>query len=76
MFAFCVADVIENKWWLVRDRCGIKPLFYSQIGNDFVFASSIKAITQAPGVLSRPEPGDGSPLPVDTANDAGSTNRV
>ena len=54
MFAFCVADVIENKWWLVRDRCGIKPLFYSQIGNDFVFASSIKAIKRHPNFQAAP----------------------
>jgi asparagine synthase (glutamine-hydrolysing) len=54
MFAFCVADVIENKWWLVRDRCGVKPLFYSQIGHDFVFASSLKAITQHPEFQAAP----------------------
>ncbi len=55
MFAFGIVDFVQNKWWLVRDRCGVKPLFYSQIGNDFVFASSIKAITRHPGFSAAPD---------------------
>jgi asparagine synthase (glutamine-hydrolysing) len=54
MFAFGVVDLVENRWWLVRDRCGVKPLFYSRIGNDFVFASSIKAITRHPDFSAAP----------------------
>ena len=55
MFAFGIADLVENRWWLVRDRCGVKPLFYSQIGNDFVFASSVKAIARHPGFSAQPD---------------------
>jgi len=44
MFAFAVWDDIEKTLTLVRDRAGIKPLFYSKVGNDIVFASEIKAI--------------------------------
>ncbi len=54
MFAFAVIDFVENKWWLVRDRCGVKPLFYSRIGNELVFASSIKAITRHPKFSAAP----------------------
>lgn len=44
MFAFSVYDKFERKLWLVRDRLGIKPLFY-RIGEHGVsFASEIKGI--------------------------------
>lgn len=44
MFAFAVWDDLEKEMVLVRDRAGIKPLFYAKIGDQFVFASEIKAI--------------------------------
>jgi len=44
MFAFAVWDDLEKTLTLVRDRAGIKPLFYAHIDGSFVFASEIKAI--------------------------------
>ena len=44
MFAFAVWDDVEKSLTLVRDRAGIKPLYYARIGDNFVFASEIKAI--------------------------------
>lgn len=44
MFAFAVWDFREKTLTLVRDRSGIKPLYYSKVGGKFVFASEIKAI--------------------------------
>ena len=44
MFAFAVWDELEKSLTLVRDRSGIKPLYYAQIGEKLVFASEIKAI--------------------------------
>ncbi len=44
MFAFAVWDELEKSLTLVRDRSGIKPLYYAKIGEKFVFASEIKAI--------------------------------
>lgn len=44
MFAFAVWDDREKQLTLVRDRAGIKPLYFAQIGNGLVFASEIKAI--------------------------------
>jgi asparagine synthase (glutamine-hydrolysing) len=44
MFAFAVWDEREKSLTLVRDRAGIKPLYYAKIGEKFVFASEIKAM--------------------------------
>ena len=44
MFAFAVWDDVEKTLTLARDRAGIKPLYYAKVGDNFVFASEIKAI--------------------------------
>jgi asparagine synthase (glutamine-hydrolysing) len=44
MFAFALHDLHTAQTMLVRDRFGIKPLFYSRCGDGLVFASEIKAI--------------------------------
>jgi asparagine synthase (glutamine-hydrolysing) len=53
-FAIAVVDLIENRCWLIRDRCGAKPLFYANLEQTFVFASSIKSITRHPDFSSQP----------------------
>ena len=44
MFAFAILDRSRNRLLLARDRFGIKPLFYTQHGSQWVFASEMKAI--------------------------------
>ena len=44
MFAFTIYDCIDNRLVLVRDRFGVKPLYYVYTDGYFVFASEIKAI--------------------------------
>ena len=48
MFAFSVWDKKAKTLYLVRDRYGIKPLYYAQWGETFLFASEQKAILQHP----------------------------
>ena len=54
MFAFAIWDKPQRQLLLARDRMGIKPLYFCQEGNDFIFASEPKAILQHPLVDSRP----------------------
>ena len=50
IFAFAVWHVKERKLFIARDRMGVKPLFYKQHGNGFLFASEIKTILRYPTV--------------------------
>lgn len=47
MFAFCIYDLSLQKMYLVRDRFGIKPLYYTLQNNIFGFASELKALQAA-----------------------------
>jgi asparagine synthase (glutamine-hydrolysing) len=44
MFAFGLWDAKKKLFWLVRDRLGIKPLFYAADSRRMLFASEIKGI--------------------------------
>jgi asparagine synthase (glutamine-hydrolysing) len=44
MFSFAIYNISDKSLFIVRDRLGIKPLFYARSGNNFYFASEIKAI--------------------------------
>lgn len=46
IFAFAVWDDKEQRLFFARDRIGVKPLFYANVNNSFVFGSEIKAILE------------------------------
>jgi asparagine synthase (glutamine-hydrolysing) len=44
MFAIVIWDSKKETLYLIRDRIGIKPLYYTIVENEFYFASEIKAL--------------------------------
>mgnify|MGYP001165181364 FL=1 len=44
MFAFAIWDNVKKKVYLVRDRVGVKPLYYKLDSEKLIFSSEIKAI--------------------------------
>ena len=46
MFSFCVLDRVDQVLTLVRDRFGVKPLFYLNDEKSFAFASTPSAIAK------------------------------
>jgi len=48
MFAFAIYDKKKNELTIVRDRLGVKPLYYYFKDNIFIFASEIKAFHKHP----------------------------
>ena len=53
MFAIAIWDVQARRLSLVRDRLGVKPLYYGRVGGAFVFGSELKAIREFPGFDAR-----------------------
>lgn len=50
IFSFAIWDENDHRLLLVRDRFGVKPLFYTVAGDTLLFASEMKALFQYPGI--------------------------
>ena len=53
MFGFAIYNTVDHSLFIARDFFGIKPMHYTQIGNDFVYASEIKSILEHPKFVKR-----------------------
>ncbi len=49
-WAFAIWDAPKQKLFLSRDRFGIRPLYYTEVNGEFLFASEIKALLACPQV--------------------------
>jgi asparagine synthase (glutamine-hydrolysing) len=56
MFAFAIWDAPRERLLLVRDRLGVKPLYWARAGGTLIFGSEIKAILASD--LLRAEPNE------------------
>ncbi len=56
MFAFALLDRQARKMILARDFFGIKPLYFTQQGRHFAFASEVKALLKLHGVSRQVQP--------------------
>ena len=50
IYAFAIWECNEQRLFMARDRMGVKPLFYTRIGDGLIFGSEIKTLLSYPGV--------------------------
>ena len=51
MYAFAIYDINNKKLFMARDKWGIKPLYYCNFNNTFMFSSEIKAFLEHPDFI-------------------------
>ncbi len=52
-FSFCVWDSEHRHLFCVRDRLGVKPLYYAQVGGTLIVSSVLRSVRRHPHVSAR-----------------------
>jgi asparagine synthase (glutamine-hydrolysing) len=55
-FAYALWDRRRQQLVLARDRMGVRPLYYTLVGDVLIFASEVKALLEYPGVRAELDP--------------------
>jgi asparagine synthase (glutamine-hydrolysing) len=55
-FAYAIWDGPRRRLVLARDRMGVRPVYWTRIGDGLAFASEMKALFQVPGVRAELDP--------------------
>ncbi len=53
IFSFCIIDEGEKRVFVARDRFGVKPFFYTTVGDTVLVASEIKALLTHPSMKAK-----------------------
>ncbi|HOX28345.1 MAG TPA: asparagine synthase (glutamine-hydrolyzing), partial [bacterium] len=56
MFAIAIWDECEKRLLLIRDRLGVKPLYYAVHNGELIFGSEIKCLFAAADIPRSPDP--------------------
>ena len=55
MFAIIIWDAHRQELFLARDRLGIKPLYYTQVGSQLIFSTNLKSLLVHPDAPNQPQ---------------------
>jgi asparagine synthase (glutamine-hydrolysing) len=53
MFGLCLLDVEKQQFWFVRDRLGIKPVYFARVDDSLILVASELRSILASGLISR-----------------------
>ncbi len=56
IFAFAIWDKKERWLFIARDHLGVKPLYYADLANGFLFASELKSLVLCPDLSREIDP--------------------